>query len=127
MLRIILGAISGVIVWVIVVITCNFLVRKTWADYAAVEKVMNFTLSMMIARLSMSGLSSVVSGFVAALVARERLKAAFASGVLLLILFIPLHISLWPKFPVWYHLTFLISLPILSAVGGRFAAVQAKT
>ncbi len=127
MLRTILGAISGVVVWVVVATACNFVVRKTWADYAMVEKAMNFSLPMMIARLSMSGFSSVIGGLVAALVSRERFKAAFVSGVLLLIVFAPVHISIWSKFPLWYHLTFLISLPVLSVVGGSFASVRAKT
>ena len=39
-------------------------------------------------------------------------------GVLLLIGFIPVHISLWDRFPVWYHLTFLLSLVPLTYLGG---------
>ena len=30
-------------------------------------------------------------------------------GVILLVAFIPVHIGLWDKFPVWYHLTFLLA------------------
>jgi uncharacterized protein (DUF983 family) len=39
----------------------------------------------------------------------------------LLLVFIPVHYSIWSHFPIWYHLTFLISLPVLSIVGGKFA------
>jgi hypothetical protein len=34
-------------------------------------------------------------------------------------MFIPQHIMLWDKFPVWYHLTFLASLVPLTWIGGN--------
>jgi hypothetical protein len=40
---------------------------------------------------------------------------------LLLLIFIPEHISFWDKFPIWYYLTFLTSLVPLALVGGRIA------
>jgi hypothetical protein len=39
------------------------------------------------------------------------------------VLFIPIHIQLWDKFPIWYHLFFLVSLVPLSILGGRLVAV----
>jgi hypothetical protein len=42
-------------------------------------------------------------------------------GILMLVLFIPQHMMLWEKFPVWYHLTFLLSLVPLTWVGAHFA------
>jgi hypothetical protein len=39
-------------------------------------------------------------------------------GVILLIAFIPQHVMLWNTFPVWYHLTFLLSLVPLTYLGG---------
>jgi hypothetical protein len=41
-------------------------------------------------------------------------------GVLLLIGFIPVHVMLWDKFPVWYHLAFLLSLVPLTYLGGTW-------
>ena len=32
--------------------------------------------------------------------------------------FVPIHIHVWDKFPVWYHLFFLITLAPLVAFGG---------
>ena len=46
---------------------------------------------------------------------------AVVTGALLLLIFIPEHISLWDKFPIWYHLTFLTSLVPLAVVGGWIA------
>jgi hypothetical protein len=117
-LRIILGAIAGLVAWAVVVTAFDIILRKSWVDYALVEKSLAFTLPMMMARLSESAVSSVLSGFVAALVAKERTKSPLAAGVVLLALFLPAHISIWHKLPVWYHLTFFTSLPLLSLAGG---------
>ena len=120
MLRMIAGAVVGVIAWGVVVTVLNLGLRFGWHDYAAVEKAMNFTLPMMIARLSESGISSIVGGVVAALISRERFRAPLLAGVILLVPFAYWHLFvLWHKFPIWYHLTFLSSLIILSLLGGR--------
>ncbi len=124
MLRLILGIIVGVLVWGVLVTILNLGLRHGWSDYAAVEKAMTFTLPMMIARLSMSGVSSLAGGAVASAISRERLRAALGAGVILLALFIPVHLSIWTKFPIWYHLTFLTSLPVLSVIGGRFSGAK---
>lgn len=121
MLRTILAAIAGVIVWGIVVSLLNLGLRHGWPDYAAVEKAMTFTLPMMAARLAMCGVASLVSGYVASRISRENFNAALAAGVILLAIFAPFHYTIWDKFPPWYHLTFLASLPLLSLLGGRFA------
>ena len=49
------------------------------------------------------------------------------TGALLLVMFIPQHISLWDKFPIWYHLTFLTSLVPLAVVGGRTAGLGRRS
>ena len=117
MLRVMGGVIAGIAGWIVIVTALNLALRHYWPDYAAVEKAMAFTLPMMAARLSMSALSSLLSGLMAGLVDR-RLLAPLISGTILLLLFLPEHNALWARFPVWYHLVFLVSLPALSLVGG---------
>src|SRR5262249_16297650 len=118
MLRLIGGTIAGVIAWFAIVTALNFGLRYGWHDYAAAEKAMTFTLPMMIARLCESGLSSLLSGMIATAVAQDR-RASLFSGLIWLVLFLPVHYSLWNKFPVWYHLIFLSSLVIVSLLGGQ--------
>ena len=119
MLRLIGGTIAGIVTWIVVVTALNLILRYGWAEYAAVEHAMTFTTPMMIARLAMSAISSLAGGAVAAGIAR-RDRAALASGViLLLLLFVPEHYLIWDHFPIWYHLTFLASLPLLAWAGGR--------
>ncbi|MGB7024702.1 MAG: hypothetical protein WBD73_12965, partial [Candidatus Acidiferrales bacterium] len=88
-MRIFLGALVGVLVWLIVVTACDLVVRKLWIGYEQVEKSLAFTLPMIITRLSESAGCSVLSGFVAALASKERIKSSLAAGVVLLALFLP--------------------------------------
>ena len=117
-LRIILGVLVGLVVWTVVVTACDIAMRKLWIDYALVEKSLVFTLPMKIMRLWESAVTSLVSGYAVALVAKERRKAPLATGALIFAMFLPSHISIWHKFPVWYHLTFFTSLVLLSLAGG---------
>jgi hypothetical protein len=41
--------------------------------------------------------------------------------VLLLVVFIPDHVRLWSIFPVWYHMTFLVTLVPLVVLGSWLA------
>jgi hypothetical protein len=117
MLRLVGGAIAGVFAWFVIVTVLNLPLRYGWHDYAAVEKAMTFTLPMMVARLSISGISSVASGAIAARVDKGK-WAPLIAGASLLLMFVPVHYSIWDKFPAWYHLTFLASLPLISWLGG---------
>jgi apolipoprotein N-acyltransferase len=121
MLRLIGGIVAGLIIWGVGVTLLNFGLRYGILGYTTVEKSMNFTLTMMIGRLSISAIASLVSGWAAAMIAKRHLAATIA-GFLLLLMFLPIHYSIWSHFPIWYHLTFLISLPLLSVVGSRFAS-----
>lgn len=125
MLRLIAGVVAGIVAWAVGVSVLNLGLRHGMAGYAAVEKSMAFTVPMMAARLSISGISSIVSGAVSAMAGRSR-RAALISGIVLLICFIPIHYGLWNRFPIWYHLTFLSSLVVLSIVGGLFVRPRAN-
>ena len=117
----ILGVVAGLVVWLIVVTVAGALMRLAWSAYERVADAMTFTLPMMLARLSIGALATLVMGLVTAIIAPQSLVTRLMPGVLLLIAFIPQHIMLWDKFPVWYHLTFLLSLIPLTYVGGARA------
>lgn len=119
MLRKIGAVIAALIAWGVVVTILNLGLRYGFPGYAAVEKAMTFTLGMMAARLAISFVATLSAGAVAAWIARDRLTWPLITGIVLLAIFIPVHLHIWTHFPLWYHLTFLPSLPILSVVGGR--------
>ena len=119
MKRAVAGVLAGLVVWFTVATAVNLLLRISWPDYAAAEKPMTFTLAMMLARLALGALSSLCAGYVAAWLAKGPRMPINALAGLLLLLFIPVHYGLWNNFPVWYHLTFLASLPVLVLLGAR--------
>lgn len=113
-----IGAVlAGLLTWIVVATILNLLLRASWPHYHEAETAFTFTLGMKLGRLTLGALSSLGSGFVAAWITKGQTAAAKATGIVLLALFIPNHYLLWDKFPVWYHLTFLISLFPLTLLG----------
>ena len=122
MIRGVAGIVAGLIAWFLVATGGNRLLRVSWPGYAGAEKPLKFTLGMMAARLVLGALSSVCAGFVVAWVTKSNGMAAKAFGIMLIVMFIPVHYGLWDKFPTWYHLTFLVSLLPLTLVGATLKA-----
>ncbi len=110
MLRSILAVIVSVISWLVIATICNWILRRLLPGYAAVEVAMTFTLTMMICRLVVGLISSLGAGFVCAAVAGRSRLAPKVAAVIVVLLFLPVHYMLWNKFPIWYHLFFLITL-----------------
>lgn len=115
----IFGAIGGLVTWVVIGIIGGVILRATWPEYVAVADNMEFTLSMKIARLVIGAIATLGAGWVTAWIARSII-VTLIPGIVLLLAFIPQHLSLWDKFPVWYHLTFLLTLVPLCYLGGKF-------
>jgi hypothetical protein len=119
MLRAIAAVIAAFVSWFVIATIGNRVLRLTWPDYAQVERAMNFTLAMLLARLVLGTLSSLGAGFVVAWISRSNRVAALSLVGLLLVLFVPQHYMLWPRFPVWYHLVFLASLIVIPLLGAK--------
>jgi hypothetical protein len=122
MLRTVGGVVVGAIAWFLSVLVLGFVLREAWPEMAAIRDVTLLTVPMLVARLMVSALSSVAGGYAAGLVGKEAFWVPIGAGVLLLVVFVPYHVTIWSNFPVWYHLTFLVSLPVLSLLGGALAA-----
>jgi hypothetical protein len=118
MLRMILGIVVGVVTCALLVIVGGWIIRESWPEYAAVERAMTFTESMLVTRLALSTIALLIAAWVTTLIVRKSV-AALILGIVLLLISIPIHINLRDKFPVWYHLTFLVTLIPLSILGGR--------
>lgn len=121
MKRALIGVIAGLLAWLLVVSLINRGLRLWLPGYAQAEPAMAFTLGMMAARLTMAALTSLVAGAIVRAVAPASRLAPWIAGAVLLAFFVPGHIVLWPRFPVWYHLTFLVTLAPLVAIGARLA------
>ena len=124
MARTVLGAIAGIVTWMVAVTVVGFVIGQMWPELAvAGRNPPTLTLAMLATRLCISFACSVLCGAVAAWVGRDGMTAALAAGVVLLIGWGTYHVAvIWHLFPVWYHLTFFVSLPVFSLLGGRLAA-----
>jgi len=119
MLKIILGVIVGFVIWSILWVGVDAILRMVWTDYDESVKAMTFSSTMLIVPLILSAIVSIISGFVAALIAKENSKSPLILGILLLIVGIFVQISVWDKIPLWYNLAFWILLIPMTVLGGR--------
>jgi|SRR6187397_1014929 hypothetical protein len=119
MVKAIIANVAGLVAWIAVVAVAGVLMRSSWPAYSRVADEMTFTLPMMLARLSIGALATLAAGWVTAAIVARPMLVRLMPGLVLLAAFIPQHIALWNNFPVWYHLTFLLSLVPLTYLGGR--------
>jgi hypothetical protein len=125
-MKIVLGVLVGFVVWFVVATVGNFAVRGLVAGYVEAEPAMRFTLPMLLARLGLGAISSLAAGYVCGALLRSVPVAVKIFAGLLVIFFIPVHYSLWTRFPIWYHVVFLASLAPLALLGARVAKVRSS-
>ena len=130
MARIILGVIAGFLVWsafwigsdaILSVISPDW--GKTSAEFqSALESKTPYTLSstVLILLLVKSFITSIISGFVAAFIAKENTKSTLGLGILLLLFGIFVQAASWSYMPLWYHIPFLALLIPMTILGGKF-------
>ena len=126
MIRAILAFIIGLAVWVLIASLLNRGLRFGLEGYAAAEPQMTFTYGMMLARLALGALASLAAGVVTRAVAPSNTRVSWVLGAFLLAAFIPVHVRLWAKFPVWYHLVFLGTLVPLVVLGATFTRNRSR-
>jgi len=120
MKRSLLACLAGLLTWLVVVTVIDRVLRLTIADYTIAEKTLQFTLAMKWARLTMAIVTSITAGAVTRWVAPSSRVPAWIVGGIVLAMFVPAHISLWNRFPVWYHLTFLLTILPAVLAGAAF-------
>jgi hypothetical protein len=125
MLRAVGSIVAGLVTWAVVVTLLDFGLRAAIPGYHAAEATLQFTLAMKIGRLTEAALTSIAAGVVVSLIAPSRKWAPWATGLIILAMFLPEHVKLWTRFPVWYHLSFLVPLVPLVALGGVLARLNA--
>jgi hypothetical protein len=118
-LRAVLAVVAGFVVWFAVATVGNLGIRWLIPGYSEVERAMEFSSAMLFARLALGAVASVAAGAACIAVARNVQAAVYTFALLLVVLFVPVHIGLWGKFPVWYHIVFLGSLFPLVVLGAK--------
>ena len=119
MVRIILGIIVGFIVWSVLWVGSDMILMTALPDWygkhhTALEAAVNNNTAFMsdsvilIIALFRSAIFSIISGCVAALIAKENSKSTLGLGVLLAAFGIFIQSIYWNYAPFWYHLLFLL-------------------
>ena len=127
MWRTVAAIVAGLVAWAVVVTILNFGLRAAIPGYHAAEATLQFTMAMKIGRLTEAALTSLAAGAVVALIAPAKKWAPWLVGLIVLAMFLPAHVKLWHSFPVWYHLSFLVPLVPLVALGAALARGGAAT
>jgi hypothetical protein len=117
MRRTLAAVIAGLVAWAVIVTAIDRGLRLGLPGYSQAEPMMLFTLTMKIARLTMAAVTSLAAGAIVRWVAPASRLAPWIVGLVILALFLPAHIHLWHRFPIWYHLSFLVPLAPLVALG----------
>ena len=130
MLRVILAVIAGFIAWSIMWIGSDqvlMMLSPGWygAHQEAFQKAMfnksEFTPdnTILIMHLVRAVIITLMSGFLAAFIARGNKNAPLGLGILLFLFGAMVQAIAWNYIPVWYHIVFLALLIPVSIIGGR--------
>ena len=117
--RNVLAVLAGLIAWAVIATILNFGVRAAIPGYHAAEPLLAFTLTMKVARLTLAIVSSLAAGSLVRTIAPASRWAPWTVGFILLLLFLPVHIQIGARLPLWYHLFFLLTLATSVALGAQ--------
>jgi hypothetical protein len=129
-IRIILGVIVGFIVWSVIWLGSNFFLvwispgwwgRSLAGMDAAVQTKTAFTVdtAILVIALCRSFICSLISGYIAALIARGNTKSTLALGILLFVFGCLVQWYYLDVAPIWYSILFLLLLIPLTILGGK--------
>lgn len=130
MLRIILGVIAGFFGWSIIWIGSDQFLQSISRDWFGAQKdAMALAVAngesfspdstVVLVDLVRSIIASIMSGFLAAVVAGENRRSPLILGVILLGVGIAVQLHLWNVFPIWFHVIFWLLLIPMTILGGK--------
>ena len=130
MIRLILGIIVGFVVWTILWLGSEQMLSVLspgWfgAHQIAFEKATfnkePFTVetSILLVNLFRGILITIISGYVAALIAAENKRSTLILGILLLAFGLFVVAMTWSMIPIWYHILFSLMLIPMTILGGK--------
>jgi len=130
MVRIVLGVIAGFFAWVIVWVGSEKILSAIWPEgfgahqRAFEEAIKNggqFTAdtTLLLIQIVIGSIVSVMSGFLAALVAGENTRAPLVLGFLLVALGLLKVVLSWPYVPIWHHVIFTALLLPMTIMGSK--------
>ena len=133
MLRIVLGVVAGFLAWVMAWVGSEKILSAIFPEgfgvhQRAFEAALNdggqFTAdtTLLLTHIVLGSVVSLMSGFLAALIAAENTRAPLVLGILLLAMGVLKMVMSWPYVPLWYHVIFTALLIPMAIIGGRLYA-----
>ena len=129
MVRIVLGVVAGFFAWLIAWFGSERMLSAVWPEFGAHQSAFQAAIenggqvtadtTMLLTHIVLASIVSVLSGFLAALVAGENKRAPLVLGFLLLAMGLLKAFMSWPYVPLWYHVVFTAILLPMSIIGGK--------
>ena len=130
MVRIVLGVIAGFFAWAMLWFGGEKILSAIWPEWfgahqaafqEAIEHSGQFTADtrMLLVHIVLGSIVSVMSGFLAALVAGENKRTPLILGFLLVAFGLLKVVLSWPYVPIWYHVIFTALLIPMMMMGGK--------
>ncbi len=137
MVRIALAVIAGFFAWVMAWVGSEKALSAIWQDgfgvhqrafEAALKHGGQFTadMSLLLMHIVLGSIVSVLSGFLAALIAGESVRAPQILGFLLLAMGLLKAFMSWPYVPIWYHVIFTALLLPMTIMGGKLCTAARR-
>jgi hypothetical protein len=130
MVRIVLGVIAGFFAWAIAWFGSETILSAIFPEgfgahqrafQAAIENGGQFTANtkLLLMHIVIGSIVSVMSGFLAALIAGENQRSPLILGFLLAAFGLLKVVLSWPYVPIWYHVIFTALLIPMTIMGGK--------
>jgi len=130
MVRIVLGVIAGFFAWSIVWVGSEKILSAIWPEgfgvhqrafEAAIANGGQFTADtrLLLMHIVIGSIVSVMSGYLAALIAGEHIRAPLVLGFLLLAFGLLKAVMSWQYVPIWHHVIFTALLIPMAILGGK--------
>ncbi|MDX2117426.1 MAG: hypothetical protein SFY96_04505 [Planctomycetota bacterium] len=115
MLRAAGAVIVGYVVWTVIWVGVHFSLFRAAGEVAARNERIADNVAL-IGMLVLGFVCSVAGGFTCSKISRASRPSAAVLALLFLLTGLGVQISAWPVFPLWYHVIFLISVPVVTFV-----------
>lgn len=125
--RVVLGVVTGAVVWMVGFYALTTLLVHLWPDYALHarqwlrESAFTFTPAMACCNLLLWALAEIGAGWAAMRVAKRPHAAWILAGLVGTYLAAVHLILYWPRFPWWYNLGVVIPAAPAVLLGARLA------
>jgi len=125
MLRAVVAVIVGYAAWTLIWVGGNALAFASAGEVAARgERIAD--VGELVGMVVLGVVCSIAGGAACGVISRRSSTAAAVLAILFLLTGLGVQLSAWAVFPVWYHVVFLVSVPVVTfAAGTRVGSTAA--